>query len=102
AVEALVQALRKMAIPINTNQEIEQIGTISANNDQAIGKIIAEAMEKVGKDGIISVSEAKGIETTLKVVEGLQFDKGYLSPYFVTNPESMLCELHNAQILITD
>lgn len=102
AVDAICKALTEMASPINTSEEIKQIATISANNDQEIGSIIAEAMEKVGKDGIISVTEAKGIETTLEVVEGLQFDKGYLSPYFVTNPETMTVELENATLLITD
>lgn len=102
AVEALLQALSSMASPVKTAEEIKQVATISANNDMEIGTIIAEAMDKVGKDGIITVTEAKGIETTLDVVEGMQFDKGYLSPYFVTNPENMSVELSNAHILITD
>ena len=102
AVEVICQALDKLASPINTPEEVKQIATISANNDASIGSIIAEAMEKVGKDGIITVSEAKGIETTLDVVEGMQFDKGYASPYFITNPENMTVELANALILITD
>lgn len=102
AVEILIQALDQLATPINTAQEVEQIATISANNDTEIGKIIGEAMERVGKDGIISVAEAKGIETHVDYVEGMQFDKGYVSPYFITNPEHMTCEMDNAIILITD
>jgi chaperonin GroEL len=102
AVEILTTELTRMASPIKTHEEVKQIATISANNDEEIGKIIAEAMEKVGKDGIITVDEAKGIETVLDVVEGMQFDKGYLSPYFISNPENMSVELENAHILIVD
>lgn len=102
AVEVLVDALSKMAQPVNSKQEICQTATISANNDPEIGGIIAQAMEKVGRDGIITVSEAKGIETTLDVVEGMQFDKGYLSPYFITNSEAMCAELENPLIFVTD
>ncbi len=102
AVEVMVQALENLATPINTPEEIKQIATISANNDVAIGTIIGEAMERVGKDGIISVADAKGTETYVDYVEGLQFNKGYLSPYFITNAETMSIELDNAYILITD
>ena len=89
AVEAVVAELKKISKPIKDQKEVAQVGTISANNDPAIGKIIAEAMEKVGKEGVITVEESKTAETTLDVVEGMQFDRGYLSPYFVTNPEKM-------------
>lgn len=102
AVDAMLAELDKLAAPIKTKEEVQQIATISANNDTDIGSIIAEAMQRVGKDGIITVDEAKGIETVLDVVEGMQFDKGYLSPYFITNPESMSVELENAFILIVD
>ncbi|NBV14276.1 MAG: chaperonin GroEL, partial [Sphingobacteriia bacterium] len=88
--------------PISGNKEIEQVGTISANNDHEVGKLIAEAMEKVGKDGVITVEEAKGMDTYLETVEGMQFDRGYLSPYFVTNPDKMEVELEKAHILIYD
>lgn len=99
-VRALVEALKEQARPIDTHQEIEQIATISANNDQGVGAMIASAMDRVGKDGIITAAEAKGIETTLDVVEGMQFDKGYLSPYFVTNPDSMKVELDECAVLL--
>ncbi len=100
AVEAVTTALQGMSKKVKDNSEIAQVGTISANGDTTIGKIIADAMEKVGKDGTITVEEAKSIETTLEVVEGMQFDKGYLSPYFVTNADTMECALEDAAILI--
>src|SRR5690606_16593417 len=100
AVEAIVGELRKMSKPTNDQKEIAQVGTISANGDATIGGIIAEAMEKVGKEGVITVEEAKGLETNLDVVEGMQFDRGYLSPYFVTDPERMQVLLDDPFILI--
>src|SRR5512140_93974 len=100
AVEALVAELQKISKPIKDHKEIAQVGTISANNDKTIGDIIAQAMEKVGKEGVITVEEAKSMETTLETVEGMQFDRGYLSPYFVTDPERMEVTLDNALILI--
>ena len=99
AVKAVIEAVDKMAKPVE-GTEIAHVGTISANNDQEIGKIIAEAMEKVGKDGVITVEEAKGLETNLEVVEGMQFDRGYLSPYFVTDAERMETTLENVKILL--
>jgi chaperonin GroEL len=99
AVEVVIESLKKLSKPVKGNM-IAQVGTISANNDQTIGKIIAEAMEKVGKDGVITVEEAKTLETSLDVVEGMQFDRGYLSPYFVTDPERMEVVLENPVILI--
>ncbi len=89
-------------MPSAGKKEIAQVGTISANNDKEIGNLIADAMEKVGKDGVITVEEAKGLETTLETVEGMQFDRGYLSPYFVTDPERMEAVLEDAYILIHD
>jgi chaperonin GroEL len=102
AVRIVVDELEKISKPVATSTEIEQVATVSANNDASIGSMIATAMEKVGKDGIITVEEAKGIETEVKTVEGMQIDKGFLSPYFVTNQESMEAELENPYILIYD
>ena len=100
AVEAVVKELRAISKPTKDQKEIAQVGTISANNDPSIGNIIADAMSKVGKEGVITVEEAKGMETTLEVVEGMQFDRGYISPYFVTNPEKMEVSLEEPLILI--
>ena len=101
-VEALITELANLAKPTRDQKEIAQIGTISANSDATIGNIIAEAMSKVGKEGVITVEEAKGLETTMDVVEGMRFDRGYLSPYFVTNAEKMICEMDNPYILCTE
>ena len=102
AVEAVVDELKKQSKPTKDQKEIAQVGTISANNDDTIGNIIAEAMSKVGKEGVITVEEAKSMETTLDIVEGMQFDKGYISPYFVTNPEKMEAILDEPFILINE
>ncbi|RXJ96824.1 chaperonin GroEL [Arcobacter sp. AHV-9/2010] len=102
ACEAILVELKKSSKVVANKTEIEQVATISANSDSAIGKMIAEAMEKVGKDGVITVEEAKGISDELDVVEGMQFDRGYLSPYFVTNPEKMTTEFNNPFILLYD
>src|SRR5574344_159151 len=101
-VESLVAELANLAKPTRDQKEIAQIGTISANADATIGTIIAEAMSKVGKEGVITVEEAKGLDTTMDVVEGMRFDRGYLSPYFVTNTEKMQVEMDNPYILIFD
>ena len=100
AVEAIVEELSKMSVKVKDQEQIAQVATISANSDSTIGTIIADAMEKVGKDGTITVEEAKTITTSCDAVEGMQFDKGYLSPYFVTNPDTMTCELSDALVLI--
>ncbi|HTP51801.1 MAG TPA: chaperonin GroEL [Anaeromyxobacteraceae bacterium] len=100
AVEVVVGELKKLSKATASQKEIAQVGIISANGDETIGNIIAEAMEKVGKEGVITVEEAKGLETTLEVVEGMQFDRGYLSPYFVTDPEAMEAELEDVYVLI--
>src|SRR3954454_13001919 len=99
AVRAAVESIDQQAKPVE-GKDIAHIGTISANNDEEIGNIIASAMDKVGKDGVITVEEARGLDTVLEVVEGMQFDRGYLSPYFVTDPERMEAVLENARILI--
>ena len=102
AVAAIVENLKSQSKEINDSKEIAQVATISANNDEEIGKMIAEAMQKVGKDGVITVEEAKGTDTEVKIVEGMEFDRGYLSPYFVTNTEKMEAELESPYILIYD
>ncbi len=102
AVALIVTSLQEMSVPTAGKKEIAQVGTISANNDPEIGKLIAEAMEKVGKDGVITVEEARGLETTLETVDGMQFDRGYLSPYFVTDPEKMQAIGEDAYFLIHD
>src|SRR5438876_7973316 len=100
AVEAVVADVQKRSKKVASNAEIAQVGTISANGDAEIGRMLAEAMKKVGNEGVITVEEAKSLETELDVVEGMQFDRGYLSPYFVTNPEKMLAELEDPYILL--
>ncbi len=100
AVEAVIKNLHKRSRKVTSNEEVAQVGTISANGDREIGDMIARAMETVGNEGVITVEEAKGLETELEVVEGMQFDRGYLSPYFVTNAEKMVCELENPYILL--
>jgi chaperonin GroEL len=102
AVAAVVEELKKISIPTSGKKEIAQVGTISANNDKEIGDLISEAMEKVGKDGVITVEEARGLDTTLETVDGMQFDRGYLSPYFVTDPDKMEAVLEDALVLIHD
>ncbi len=102
ATKAVVEFLKKKSIPVKDKEKIIQVATISANNDEEIGKLIADAMEKVGNDGVITVEEAKSIETSLELVEGMQFDRGFLSPYMATDHEKMLCEFEDPYILITD
>ncbi len=102
AVEAVVEDIKSRSKEIKTSEELAQVGTISANGDRSIGEYLARAMEKVGNEGVITVEDAKGLETELDVVEGMQFDRGYLSPYFVTNPEKMTCEYENPYILLYD
>ncbi len=100
AVEAAIEHLKTLAKPVSSKEEIAQVGSISANNDREIGDLLADAMEKVGKDGVITVEEGKATETTLELVEGMQFDKGYISPYFINRPAEMECVLDDALILI--
>src|SRR5436190_2836717 len=99
SVELAVEHVKSQSKPIKDRERIAQVGTVSANGDATIGGLLAEAMDKVGKEGVITVEEAKGLETTLEVVEGMQFDRGYLSPYFATNPEKMLVELDDPHLL---
>src|SRR5205809_649141 len=100
--ELLLETIKKNAIPVTTREQMAQVAAISANNDPAIGELIADVMEKVGKDGVITVEESKGIETETEYVEGMNFDRGYISPYFITNPERMECVIEDPYILITD
>jgi chaperonin GroEL len=100
AVEAVVEDIRKRSKKVSTNDEIAQVGTVSANGDREVGRMLAEAMQKVGNEGVITVEEAKSLETELDVVEGMQFDRGYISPYFITNADKMICELDDPHILI--
>src|ERR1700731_532542 len=100
AVEAVVEDLKKRSKKVSTNEEIAQIGTISANGDKEVGDMLSKAMQKVGNEGVITVEEAKSLDTELDVVEGMQFDRGYISPYFITNADKMVCELEDPYILI--
>ncbi len=102
AAAAIIEELKKMSKPVENKEQIAQVATISANNDKKIGELIAEAMDKVGKDGVITVEEGKSLQDELEVVEGMQFDRGYLSPYFVTNPDKMVAEYEDAYILLYD
>src|SRR5499426_318722 len=100
AVETVVEDVKKRSKKVSTSEEISQVGAIAANGDRTIGDMIAQAMQKVGNEGVITIEEAKSLETELDVVEGMQFDRGYLSPYFITNAEKMLCELENPYVLL--
>src|SRR5437868_4487646 len=100
AVEDIVERVKKMSIPVKNKKDLENVASIAANNDEEIGRIIAEAMDKVGRDGVITVEDGKSIQTSHEFVEGMQFDRGYLSPYFVTDPQKMECELEDPYILI--
>src|SRR4029077_9995513 len=100
AVDDIVEKLKKTSIPVKSKKDLEAVASVASNNDTEIGRIIAEAMEKVGKDGVITVEEGKALETTHEFVEGMQFDRGYLSPYFVTDPQKMEVELEDPYILI--
>src|SRR5438093_2240416 len=100
AVADIIEKLKKQSIPVKSKKDMENVATVAANNDSEIGRIIAEAMDRVGKDGVITVEEAKGLETTLEVVEGMQFDRGYLSPYFITDSERMEVVLENVKVLL--
>src|SRR5262247_319189 len=100
AVETVVEDVKKRSKKVSTSEEISQVGAIAANGDRTIGDMIAQAMQKVGNEGVITIEEAKSLETELEVVEGMQFDRGYLSPYFITNAEKMLCELENPYVLL--
>src|SRR5436305_4017860 len=100
AVEDITERLKKMSIPVKSKRDMENVASVASNNDTEIGRIIAEAMDKVGKDGVITVEEGKTLETTHEFVEGMQFDRGYLSPYFVTDPQKMECELEDPYLLI--
>src|SRR5690554_3246713 len=102
AVTAAVDELKKLSKPCTDDKAIAQVGTISANNDESIGRIIADAMAKVGKEGVITVEEGSGLANELEIVEGMQFDRGYLSPYFINNQQSMSCELDNPFVLLYD